>query len=155
MNQKSLYVHYTSHTDIECCLVASSVSQAAKALATYSATLKSRSKIYRNADQVPEELHQAMAMAVERPGKVIILENGSWKPLSGDPANKLLDSRQLALRGTSNARIGDTKMEIHSITCDDKTWAKCLELGGSKWFREAVNAAHKRLEKKRSGQGNE
>jgi hypothetical protein len=153
MPQKTLYVHFTSLTGVECCLVASSISAAARALATYSATLKARSKIYKSPEQVPEHLHQAMAMANERPEKVIILENGSWKPLSGDPANKLLDSRQLALRGTSNAQIGASKMEIHSITCDADTWAKCLELGGSKWFRETVKTAHKRMRGKQSGSG--
>ena len=151
MAQKALYIHYTSLTGIECCVVAGSISAAARALATYSATLKSRSKVYKTPEQVPEHLHQAMAMANERPEKVIILENGSWKPLSGDPANKLLDSRQLALRGTANAQIGANKMEVHSVTCDADTWAKCLELGGSKWFREAVKSAHKRLKKKQAG----
>lgn len=144
MTRKTLYVHYTAPTEVECCVVASSVSRAAKALATTPYTLEARSKIYRSPDQVPENLHPAMAMALERPERVIVLKNDSWKPLTGDPASTLLSSRQLSLQGSRNAQIGDSPMEVHSITCDAQTWAHFLELGGSKWFRTTVQAAYKR-----------
>ncbi|MCF6783364.1 hypothetical protein [Stutzerimonas stutzeri] len=147
---KTLYIHYTSPTDVRCCVTASSASQAAKLLATTPTTLKLRGKVYSNAEQVPEELHPAMALAVEHPERVIAFRDGTWKPLSGDPANVLLSSRQRALRGTSNAQIGSEPMQIRSLTCDDQTWAEFLELGGSKWFRETVKRSYKQREKNAS-----
>ncbi|MBA1280290.1 hypothetical protein [Stutzerimonas stutzeri] len=123
--------------------MANSVSRAAKVLATTPSTLEARGKIFRSADQVPDELHPAMAMAVERAERVIVLKDGTWRPLTGDPATCLVSARQRAQQGSRNAQIGETRMEIHSVTCDAETWAHFLELGGSKWLRSAVKAAHK------------
>jgi len=144
MSRKTVYVHYTSPTDIECCVVAPSVSRAAKALATTPYTLEARGKVYRSTDQVPEKLHVAMALALERPERVVVREDDTWKALVGDPANSLLSAKQLSLRGTQNARIGDAPMEIHSVTCEAQTWYEFLELGGSKWFRQIVKAEYKK-----------
>ncbi|MBF6615537.1 MAG: hypothetical protein ITG07_02305 [Candidimonas sp.] len=144
---KTLYVYYTSPTDVQCCVIANSASQAAKILATTPTTLKVRGKVYSSAEQVPEKLHAAMAMALEQPDRVIVFKDGTWKPLSGDPANVLMSHRQRALRGTSNAQIGEEPMQIRSLTCDERTWTEFLELGGSKWFREIVKSSYKKREK--------
>jgi len=146
---KTVYVHFTSPTEVECCVVATSKARAAKALATTAPTLTARGKIYNSPEQVPEALHQAMALACERPDRVIVCKDGTWKPLSGDPANTLIDDRQRALKGVRNAAIGDSPMEVHSITCDAETWSQFLVLGGSKWFRNAVQVAHKRASAKK------
>lgn len=146
---KTVYVHYTSPTAVECCVVANSKARAAKALATTAPTLAARGKIYNSPEQVPEALHQGMALACERPDRVIVCMDGTWKPLSGDPANTLMDDRQRALKGVRNAAIGDSPMEIHSVTCDPETWAQFLGLGGSKWFRKTVRTAYKRASTKK------
>lgn len=146
---KTIYVHYKSPTEVECCVVAASKARAAKALATTAPTLASRGKIYNSPEQVPDELHQPMAMACERQERVVVCVDGTWKLLSGDPANTLIDSRQRALKGVRNAAIGNSPMDIHSITCDAETWSNFLTLGGSKWFRKTVQAAHKRASQKK------
>ena len=143
-----LYIHYTAPTGVECCLIAPSALSAAKALATRPATLKSRGKVYRSPEQVPEHLHAAMAMAQERPERVIVITETGCKPLAGNPSATLLSPRQLALQGSRNAQIGDSPMSIHSLSCDDETWAQFLELGGSKWFRAAVAKAYQARQRK-------
>lgn len=150
MFSNTLYIHYTSPTDVQCCLVANTAASAAKALVTTPTTLTARGKIYRSPEQVPEELHPAMALAVEQPGRIIVLKDDAWKPLSGDPASVLLSPRQRALRGKRNAQIGDEAMQIRSVTCDDQTWSQFLALGGSKWFREVVKKSFKQHEKTKS-----
>ncbi|MDH0959099.1 hypothetical protein EGJ86_19230 [Pseudomonas sp. o96-267] len=142
MNEKVLYIHYNAN-GVECCIVASSINQAAKAFGTYHQTIKSRSKVYSSPDQVPSELHQAMSIAVEQPGQIVHLEDGRWKRFSGN-TDRLQSAKQLSMRGTKNAQIGEGKMNIRSVTCDDDTWSDFLALGGSKWFRKAVKAARKR-----------
>ncbi|MDU4254530.1 hypothetical protein [Pseudomonas sp.] len=141
--------HFPAPVGIECCISATNATQAAKALCTTGVTLAARGQKYADpADALPG-IRKGLKMALAHPGRVFIRESESsdWRELAGNPEDVLLTDRQRHLKTMNNAQIGGERMKQRSLTCDDETWAMFLELGGSRWFRTTVEAAHKKLKK--------
>lgn len=129
---------------VECCVCAPNATQAAKALCTTGNTLAARGKKYMSLNDALPSVRPGLKEAAEHPGIVFIRQHGAtdWEALTGDPTLVLLTDRQRHLKTLSNAQIGGSPMKQRALSCDDDTWAKFLELGGSSWFRSTVKAAH-------------
>lgn len=141
---------YQAPAGIECCVCAKSHNQAAKALCTTGNTLKARGQTFNSPSDASPSIAKGLKLAAKLPGTIYVRdgEQAEWKQLEGDPAAVLLTDKQRRMKTLNNALISAEPMKQRSITCDDETWAKFLELGGSNWFRKTVKATHARQGKK-------
>lgn len=122
---------------------------AASALCTTPVTLVKRSLILKSPGDGLKSQKQAMALADAKPGVVFILKDGSWVELEGPAETALLSAKQIKLRGSKNAMVGQSPMSSHTLRCSDETWERFLLIGRTKWFRRAVDAEYEKQNPKR------
>lgn len=135
---------YDAPTGIRCCVQAQTQNKAAKIIGTTPITLSRRGKKVLDVSTESKTDRAGLKLAAENPGTIVILQNGAWTLLTESPEKVLMSDYQRLGKSLKNALIDQEPMSTHTIRTTDESWARFLEIGGSKWFRAAVDEEFKR-----------